>query len=478
VRRRGRCVIPLLALVTLLAACGSGAGGARSAATTTPTPSAPASVNFGELRAAFTALLNQAVEAPTPAELLNAAWDGLIGEAQKEHLDTAGAARPAFGADPAADLQALSQAFQPVVTRSHTTPNATSLNYAAIDAMANSLNDSHTTFLPPTSFQQFNRREAGDLGTSVGFRIQRTTSPPPEILEVVAGSAAQAAGVHAGDTLLSLNGRAIQSYTLQELSRTLEGPDGSKLAVGIRRGGSARLQELTIVRQTIPLDIVQSRVLPGNVGYLRIREFPNQNFVLLQVNQALSDFADAQVRGIIVDLRGNPGGSVPVLQAVASRFISQNPLAYTVNRAGVVSTTDRTGAFNLGIPYTALVDDGSASSAELFAAAAQEYHDGLIVGERTCGCLMEAIETGLPASQAGLEIAVARVLTPVTHMQIEKHPIVPDEVVPPDPRLLEQGRDPQLEAALRSLGVDAGTASQVTYGVSQGTVPPPGTPTP
>jgi carboxyl-terminal processing protease len=288
--------------------------------------------------------------------------------------------------------------------------------------------------------------------------MERVTDQPPLVLEVVPGSAADRAGLRAGDAILAIDGRKIGSYSPREASRALDGPDGSTLALDVRRPGRAD-RRITITRQTMALDLVHSTQLPGKIGYIRIREFPATVPIQLQVKQALGDFDDAQTNGVIVDLRGNPGGSLDDLQQVLSLFVSQSPLSYLVNAGGgrTLAIPRAGGRFSFDQKLVVLVDGGSASSSEMFAAAVQQYHDGLIVGAKTCGCLMAAQFFPL-ADKAGMEIAVQGVLAPVSKQSVERVGITPDREVGPDPRALADGRDPQLEAALQALGVDATVA--------------------
>ncbi|HEY7294670.1 MAG TPA: S41 family peptidase, partial [Dehalococcoidia bacterium] len=294
---------------------------------------------------------------------------------------------------------------------------------------------------------------------TTGVRMERVTDRPPLVLEVVPGSAADRAGLQAGDSVLAIDGRKIASFTPREAGRALDGPDGSTLLLDVRRPGRAD-RRITITRQTMPLDLVRSKQLPGNIGYIRIREFPTQVHIELQVKQALGDFDDQNTNGVIVDLRGNPGGALVDLQAVLSLFVSQNPLSYLTGPGGArPMPIVRSGArFTFDQKLVVLVDDGSASSSELFASAVQQYHDGLVVGTKTCGCLMAAQFFPLADQQAGMEVAVQGVLSPVSQQPVEKVGITPDRSVEPDARALADGRDPQLEAALQALGVEASVA--------------------
>ncbi len=456
----GRGVIGLCCVLLLFAAgcksiSHSSSGGGQSPAAGLCCESG---VDLTLTRAAMLALIQRAVERPVSSTLLPAAWQGLIAQAKKVGVHIGDDAAPRFTGDPKDDFAAFNDAFDKLIAGHYGAVDVTQLNYAAIDKMAQSLGDTHTSFLPPLQATLSQRREAGNLGTSTGIRLERVTERPPIVLEVDPDSAGTDAGVVPGDTVISLNGQQVQTFTPGQVRRTLEGPDGSKLKLDIRHAGSARLQTVTLTRRTTSENLVHSAVLPGNVGYIRIREFPEQVPIQLQVRQALQDFDASQTDGVIVDLRGNPGGSTVVLQAILSEFVSQTPLAYSVAPGGGVEPMARVGPFNLHQRVVVLTDDGSASAAEIFAAAVQEYGDGLIVGAPTCGCLVEAEFVPFAGDKSQLEIGEARILTPVQQREIEKSPVLPDRPAAADPRLLSQGRDPQLEAALVSLGVSDGTA--------------------
>jgi carboxyl-terminal processing protease len=468
-----RALAGALLVAMVLAGCKSGSSKpSPQAAAPSPTPDTQSvaccadGVDLSLARKALLLLIQRAYEKPTSDRLLSAAWDGLVAEAQRQKIRTTDAAKPSLTGSADADFKSFSDGFDAAVRAFRGQADVEQLNYAAISAMTDSLNDSHTTFLPPAVFTQTNQREAGNLGTTTGLRVENATDHPPLVLEVVPDSAAARAGVLPGDSVESVDGRLYSDFTGRGLSRALEaGADGSKLELDIRRAGSARARHVTVVRQTMALDLVHSTILPGNVGYIRIREFPTQVPIELQVKQALGDFDAANTGGVIVDLRGNPGGFVERLQAILSQFVGQTPLYYAVDRSGHDQAAQRSGARLLNQRLVVLVDSGSASSSEIFAAAVQEYHDGLVIGTPSCGCLMGAGIVPLEDRRSGIEVAVYAIETPVEKRQVEKKPIQPDSVVDPDARLLGAGRDPQVEAALQSLGVDAATAQSATQSV-------------
>jgi carboxyl-terminal processing protease len=388
----------------------------------------------------------------------------MLAELQRQGVRTAGAAEPRFSPDAIAAFGELNSAVNMLLADRRGPVDVSQLNYAAVSSMAASLDDSHTVFLPPSIFNLQQRREAGNLGTTTGIRVEQVSAHPPVVVEVVPGSAGEDAGVRPGDEVLAIDGRNVDSLGMRDITHAFEaGDDGTHLALEIRRPGSVRLRTITVTRRTMALDLVHSVVLPGNVGYVRVREFSDRVPIHLQVEQALGDFRYDQTRGVILDLRGDPGGSLQELQFVLDDFVSQNPLAYVMGRDGVPQPLTRAGPFKFDQRLVVLVDGGSASSSELLASTVQEYHDGLIVGTRTCGCLMGALLIPLPPdNKAGMEIAVEKVLTPVQRRTVEKTGVTPDAVVPADPRLLADGRDPQLEAGIEALNVDPATARMAT----------------
>ncbi|MHB8576294.1 MAG: S41 family peptidase [Dehalococcoidia bacterium] len=461
-----RPAVPLaLALLTLLlAACKSSGGASHAPARAADAPLCCANgVDLTLTKNGFVDLFQRAIEQPRTSALLGAAWTGLVGNARAQGARITDAPAPPFPADPVAAFTALNDAFNRLVADHHGPLDVSSLNFAALDGMAKSLNDSHTQFLTPRLYTRSNQREAGNLGTTTGITLELVSDRPPLILEVDPGSAAADAGVQPGDTLLAIDGRAVQSFGVREASRALDGDDGARVALDLRPAGSARVQRKTVIRRTTRRDLVHSTELPGKVGYIRIREFPGSVPIFLQVEQALSDFRFDQTNGVIIDLRDDPGGAVDELARILGDVVSQSPLAYLVPRDGIPQPLIRSGPFKFDQRLVVLVDEGSASSSELFAAAVQEYKDGLIVGARTCGCLEAAEFFGLPPDRkSGLEIATARVLTAVQRRSVENAGIVPDAAVPADPHLLSVGRDAQLEAALVSLGVAPNVARTAT----------------
>jgi carboxyl-terminal processing protease len=457
VKRPLSCIV-LLAMLLALAGCRSAS--VAHAPHTGIAPGTPVgTIDFTALHNAERQLLDFALERPTSNELLTAAWRGAVAEAARQGIGDGSAPPPVFTGQATTDNELFDQSFAALRTTRWTQPDATALNGAAITSMATSLHDSHTSYYPPSLFARVNAELDGRPVTMTGMRLLQEERGQVLVVEVLPGSPAEHAGILPGDSIVAIDGKEIGTLDIRQLNRLAnDGEPGSMLRVDIRRPGYARVRTFTIVRRPVPLDTFGSAILPGDVGYMRLRVFAGDTALLSEVRAVLQRFAAMKSRGIIIDLRGDPGGSLQTLVAILSRFVAQSPLLIE-QRTGRDTAVPR--AFNVStvqMPFVVLVDAGSASSSEIFAAAVKDYRDGLVIGTPTCGCAVGAIFFPLGDGMGGIEVGVARVLSPVTKTNHEGNPVRPDIIVQPDPSALRDGRDPQLERALEALGVPADVA--------------------
>jgi carboxyl-terminal processing protease len=438
----------------LLAACGKSGHRASSPQGRVAAGQPVGTIDFAQLHQAEDDLLQYALERPVDSLLLHGAWFGLVREAKREGIGDGTAQPPLFTGKAAADNSAFDDAFAALRTTRSTTPDPSALNGAAINAMTMSLNDTHTAYLPPGTFDQANNELNGRPTSETGLRLEPQGQGALLVVEVLPGSPAERAGLLPGDSVVAIDGQPVGTLDIRQRQDLVEtGKDGTKLSFDIRRPGYARVRTFTLTRQATPVDLISVTTLPGDVGYIRLRVFATGAAVETRVRDALAQFQQEGTRGVVFDLRGDPGGSLQTLDVILSRFVDHSPLLYQQQRGGRPQPVPRissTPAF--GQPYVVLVDGGSASSSEVFAAAVQEYHTGTVLGTPTCGCIVGALFFSLVGG-AGIEIGVARVLSPVTMTDHEHNPIQPDALIPPDPAALRDGRDNQLEAALQILGV-------------------------
>ena len=261
------------------------------------------------------------------------------------------------------------------------------------------------------------------------------------------GSPAEAAGLRPGDRVLAIDGTSTIGESLSTLVFQVRGEEGTDVTLTIGRGDEEL--DITITRAVIDLEEVSAELLDGNVAYLELSSFTDRSTSLLR--DALGSLLNQGATGIVLDLRGNPGGFIVAAQGVASQFLPEGELLFTVESGDDVQrwTADEGGlATDPAIPVVVLVDGGSASASEIVAAALQETGRATIVGTSTFGKNTVQIWNDL-AHGGGLRLTTDRWFTP-SHDSVAPGGVQPDVVVeaPEDPA---SEVDPQLDRALEIL---------------------------
>jgi carboxyl-terminal processing protease len=261
------------------------------------------------------------------------------------------------------------------------------------------------------------------------------------------GSPAEEAGLRAGDRILAVDGTSTVGESLSTLVFRIRGEAGTDVTLSVGRGTTEL--DITITRAVIDLQEVRSELLGGDAGWLRLTSFTDRSTALLR--DALASLIDQGATGIVLDLRGNPGGYIVAAQGVASQFLPEGQLVFSVESGDDVQrwTADADGlAVDPTIPVVVLVDGGSASASEIVAAALQETDRATIVGTRTFGKNTVQVWHDLPGG-GGLRLTTDRWFTP-DHRSVAPDGVQPDVVVeaPDDPTAAE---DPQLDRALEIL---------------------------
>jgi len=224
----------------------------------------------------------------------------------------------------------------------------------------------------------------------------------------------------------------------------------------VQRAGSGRQEDLTLTRAQVSAPMVSQRRLPGNIGYVQLRGFPDSS-VVSDVEQAIRQQQRDGVRGIVLDLRGNGGGRLAVGERLLADFVPDGPIYQSVDRDGHRDVQDVRNAHPiLTVPLVVLVDGGTASMGEIFAAAIQEHHVGRLIGDTTAGAV--AASRFIPLSDgSALQISVEQVYSGGGAL-LDKVGVHPDDEVPLDLDQLRQGHDTQLERAISYLQTAAAPA--------------------
>jgi carboxyl-terminal processing protease len=247
---------------------------------------------------------------------------------------------------------------------------------------------------------------------------------------IINDSPADLAGIEVGDLVISIDGKPIKGRPLQNAAEELRGAPGTEVRVTMLREGEGE-RDLTITREYIDLPTLNFRLLDEHYGYFSMSYFHRDSATDLQ-NSLDAIKADGLVlRGLILDLRNNPGGVLQPAVAMADGFLEDGLIVSTRGRNDVMQLefNAKPGEWLPGVPLVILVDRGTASASEVLAGALQDHGRALIVGEKTFG--KGSVQSILPLQNGGgIKLTTARYYTP-SGRSIQAHGIVPDVVVRP-----------------------------------------------
>lgn len=317
------------------------------------------------------------------------------------------------------------------------------LTYGAIQGALSTLEDENTAFITPEHIAIVREDLTGTF-EGIGALVEMNEDGYLVIVEPLAGKPADLAGLKAGDLVLEVDGVEIWGMNLIEAISLIRGPKGTMVRLTIRRRGVAEPFEVEIVRERIELRTVEYRLLNGEIGYIKLNEFNSQ--APRQLRTALIDLLAENPRGLILDLRDDPGGLVTAAIDVGSEFIAQGVIMSERDKDSAEEHEAQGDGLATEIPLVVLVNGGSASASEIVAGAIQDYRRGIIIGERTLGKGSVQVQHQL-SDGSGLRITIAHWLTPHGRL-IEGEGLIPDVEVHITDEDLAEGLDPQLELAI------------------------------
>lgn len=332
-------------------------------------------------------------------------------------------------ASPYANLAIFARALSQIEVSHVEPPDQDALIYGAIRGMVETL-DPHSSFLTPQQYRMLTSDTEGQFG-GIGIEVD-VRDGWLVVHGVIAGGPAEAAGVQEGDRFLAIDGLGARDMRLSEAVEHMRGAPGTPVTVRLRREGSEEGIELTLTRQVIHVEAVEARVLPNRVFYARLRSFSETTTDELRaaMDHAVSETASAGgIRGVLLDMRGNPGGLLNEAVRVSDEFLTGGVIVSTRGRDGQV--LDEASAHSAGTrpdwPMVVLVDHYTASAAEIVAGALHDHHRAVLVGQTTWGkgSVQNLIE--LPDGSA-LKLTIARYYTP-SGVSIQARGIDPDIVV-------------------------------------------------
>jgi carboxyl-terminal processing protease len=296
----------------------------------------------------------------------------------------------------------------------------------AINGMLTSL-DPHSNYLSAKEFTDMNAQIEGEFG-GVGIEVA-IDNGLIKVVSLIDDTPAARAGLKPGDLITRLDGIPVQGMTLPEAAEKMRGPINSEVTLTIRRAGKDPF-DVKLVRATIKLQSVRSRMEGDSIGYVRITSFSEQTDVgLNNAMKNLKQQAGNKLAGIVLDLRNNPGGLLDQAVAVSDAFLDKGEIVSTRGRR-----TEDAKRYNAhpgdiagGLPLVVLINSGSASASEIVAGALQDHHRAILLGTRSFG--KGSVQTIIPLpSHGAMRLTTARYYTP-SGRSIQAKGIDPDIVV-------------------------------------------------
>ena len=336
------------------------------------------------------------------------------------------------------------------------------LTYSAIRGMLASLGDRYTRFMDPEEFtrmQQENRGDFEGIGAELEMKDSRVIIKKP-----IPNSPAEKAGLKPQDIILKVDEKLIQGMDIQDVVKRIRGAGGTKVKLTIKRDEVAEPLIFEITRGVIPFTIVEQRMedKDNKIGYIALRQFNEKSDD--QMDIALGKLEDEGMRGLVLDLRGNPGGLLDVAVDIGSRFVDSGNIVKIRNKGGMETplSVENRKHNHKRYPLAVLIDGSSASASEILAGAIQDHKAGTLVGTESFGKGLVQTIINLEDGSA-VAITTAKYLTPNGHEVTPKAKIHPDIKVEPSDDDIKNENDIQLKKAVEFLKEHLGDKQAKTH---------------
>lgn len=303
----------------------------------------------------------------------------------------------------------------------------------AVKGMVASLGDPHSVYMDQKMFKEFmieTEGSFGGVGIVVGVKDKMLTVVSP-----IEGTPGDKAGIKSGDRIIKIDGQDTKDMTLDEAVSKIRGPEGSQVTLLISRGSEAP-KDYTLTRSNIQIKTVSGKMLPNNIGYIRVSMF-NEN-TANDFNRKYQELEKEGMKGLVLDLRDNPGGLLAESVKVANKLVPKGPIVSVVTKDG----TRETHTSNLEAvkyPLAVLVNGGSASASEIVAGAVQDTGSGTLVGTKTYG--KGSVQTLMKLGEDAVKLTIAKYLTPADRS-------INGIGIEPDVKVEAGGRDSSVDVQL------------------------------
>lgn len=315
----------------------------------------------------------------------------------------------------------------------------------AIKGMTAALDDPYTVFMNGEEFEKFMKQSNGSL-TGIGIQVTSRDNKIT-IIEPMKNSPAEAAGIQSNDVILKVNDVELSGEELSKAIEMIGSSENSEVKLTIARGEEEPF-DVNVKVDKIKIESLSGEMLDSNTGYIHIESFMNEN-TTSDFKDTISSLKDQGMKGLILDLRDNPGGLLSEAVGVASQFIPKDSvITYTIDKYDSKNESLSVGGIAEEIPLIVLVNDGSASASEVVTGALRDYGAATIIGNTTYGKGVVQQPVKFNDGIGGLKVTISKYYTP-NGENINKKGITPDFEVSTDKRIGEQGYDRNSDAQLK-----------------------------
>ena len=319
----------------------------------------------------------------------------------------------------------------------------------AIKGMFESLGDPYSVYMTKEEFKNFNESTKGSYG-GIGVIVSRSEDGYVTVVAPIEDTPGEKAGLKTNDKIIKVDDKDIVGIDLEEAVALMKGKKGTKVTLTVMRDNVREPKVFVITREEIILKTVKSNIMENNIGYIRISMFDEDTGS--EFKKALKELTSKNMKGLILDLRQNPGGFINQCVDVADELLDEGLVVYTEDKEKKREDY-KSGKGKLEVPFVVLIDEGSASASEIVSGAVKDRKAGLLIGVKTFGKgLVQSIEQLKDGS--GIKLTTQKYYTP-NGISINKVGIQPDIEVkalePEEGQKPEDVKDVQLERAVEEL---------------------------
>lgn len=371
----------------------------------------------------------------------NSAEDTETGDDEEEQYDSV------VNEETMAKLQLLEETIDSYYIDSDSVTTKT-LQDGMYEGMLDSLGDVYSVYYTEEELADF-MEDTNGVYYGIGAYISTDEATGlPIIAGVFDGSPAQEAGLKEGDICYKVDGEITESMALDEFVSKVKGEENTTVVLTIIREGESDYLDIEVERRQIDAPTVKYEMKEGNIGYIQITEF--DSVTSDQFTEALVTLKEQGMKGLVLDLRSNPGGNLDTVVEIANQLLPKGTVVYTVDKDGNRVDYDCDGKNEFELPMVVLVNGYSASASEILAGAIKDYDKGILVGTTTFG--KGIVQRIIPFSDGtAVKLTVSKYYTP-NGVNIHGTGIDPDVEIEYDAEAAKEGVDNQLEKALELVG--------------------------